>query len=76
MDGKEKKMAKERMKRKTARKKPSSVTSSQGRRSAVEKILTKSNMEEKGTPYKEKKKSSDSISSPGSSDNTSSTSNQ
>eukprot|EP00957_Ditylum_brightwellii_P126553 9645411-Ditylum_brightwellii.AAC.1 len=38
--------------------------------------MTKAKMEEKGTPYKEKKTSSDSISSPGSSDNTSSTGNQ
>eukprot|EP00957_Ditylum_brightwellii_P067008 5086707-Ditylum_brightwellii.AAC.1 len=65
-------MVKEGMKRKTTRKTPSSMTSSQGRRFAVKKKTMKAKMEEKGTPYKEKKTSSDSIPSPGSSDNTSS----
>eukprot|EP00957_Ditylum_brightwellii_P168763 12845913-Ditylum_brightwellii.AAC.1 len=69
-------MAKEGMKRKTTRKKPSRVTLSQGRRSAVKEKTTKAKMEEKGTPYKKKKISPYSISSPGSSDNTSSTGNQ
>eukprot|EP00957_Ditylum_brightwellii_P192410 14648249-Ditylum_brightwellii.AAC.1 len=46
MDGKEK-MVKEGMKRKTTRKKPSSMTLSQGRRSAVKKKTAKAKMEEK-----------------------------
>eukprot|EP00957_Ditylum_brightwellii_P047584 3614952-Ditylum_brightwellii.AAC.1 len=64
------------MKRKTTGKNPSSVTSSQGRRSDVKKKMTKAKMEDKGTSYKEKKTSSDSISSAGSSGNNSSQGNQ
>eukprot|EP00957_Ditylum_brightwellii_P147747 11251556-Ditylum_brightwellii.AAC.1 len=69
-------MVKEGIKRKTTRKKTSSMTLSQGRRSAVKKKTRKAKMEEKGIPYKEKKTSSDSISSTGSSDNTSTTGKQ
>eukprot|EP00957_Ditylum_brightwellii_P117500 8961570-Ditylum_brightwellii.AAC.1 len=49
MDVEEKKKVKEGIKRKTTGKKPTSVTSSQGRRYAVKKKMTKAKMEDKGT---------------------------
>eukprot|EP00957_Ditylum_brightwellii_P111984 8539764-Ditylum_brightwellii.AAC.1 len=47
MDAKEKMKVKEGMKRKTTGGKPSSVTSSQGRRTAVKKKMTKGKMGDK-----------------------------
>eukprot|EP00957_Ditylum_brightwellii_P153396 11675091-Ditylum_brightwellii.AAC.1 len=49
---------KEGNKRKNTGRKPSSVTSSQGRRTAVKKKMMKAKVGDKGTPYKEKKTSS------------------
>eukprot|EP00957_Ditylum_brightwellii_P011176 846471-Ditylum_brightwellii.AAC.1 len=54
----EKMKVKEGRKRKNIGRKPSSETPSQGKRTVVKKKMTKANMGEKGTSYKEKKTSS------------------
>eukprot|EP00957_Ditylum_brightwellii_P099589 7585715-Ditylum_brightwellii.AAC.1 len=57
-DTTEKIKVKEGKKRKSTGRKPSSVPSLQGRRTAVKKKMTKVKMRDKGTPHKEKKTSS------------------
>eukprot|EP00957_Ditylum_brightwellii_P002609 200221-Ditylum_brightwellii.AAC.1 len=49
---------KEGKERRNTGRKPSSVTSSQGRRTAIKKKMTKAKMGDKSTSYKEKKTSS------------------